>query len=281
MERIALPNSIEFTPGTNERHGVLTVEPLYPGYGTTIGNSLRRVLLSSLPGAAVTAVKIENAPHEFTTLPKVQEDILQIILNLKMLRLKVYTDEPVELKLSVKGEREVTAADIEKNSDVEIVNKDLKIATLTSKNAEIEMTIWVSRGRGYSAAETREKERRDIGTIAVDALFSPVHQVSIKVEPVRVGQMTNFDRLILDITTDGSITPGDAATEALKILNDHLAAISGGLHGQPPANETVPPVDNHDEDVAEEVAEIVASDNDEESTDDDTPKKGKKKSAKK
>lgn len=271
MERIALPTTIEFIPGTTGSHGVLKVEPLYPGYGTTLGNSIRRVLLSSLPGAAVTAVKIENAPHEFTTLPKVQEDILQIILNLKMLRLKVHVDEPVELRLAVTGEKLVTAADIEPNSDVEIVNPELPIATLTSKNAEIEMTIWVSRGRGYSAAETREKEHRSIGTIAVDALFSPVHQVSITIEPVRVGQITNFDRLILDITTDGSITANDACAEAISILCDHLNVVGAALSGVTTTNNVEMSTDDST------IIESAAADH----QDEPDVKKSKKKSAKK
>src|SRR3990167_9176433 len=141
MESILLPTKIEFQQGPDAYRGRAIIEPLYPGYGTTLGNSLRRVLLSSIPGAAVTAVKIQNAPHEFTTLPKVQEDVLQIILNLKQLRVKVFSDEPVRLRLAAKGECRVTAADIEKDSNVIIVNPDLLIATLTARNAELEMDI--------------------------------------------------------------------------------------------------------------------------------------------
>lgn len=225
MEQISLPSKIDFQAGTDAQTGTLVIEPLYPGYGTTIGNALRRILLSSLPGAAVTAVKIQNAPHEFTTLPKIQEDVLQIILNLKQLRVKVFSDEPVKLHLATKGERRVTAADIEKDSNVEIVNTDLLIATLTARNAELEMDIWVSQGRGYVPTEAREKEKMEIGTIAIDSFFSPIRQVTFRVEPARVGQMTNYDKLIMNISTDGTLTVAEAVLAADQLLVNHLTCI--------------------------------------------------------
>jgi DNA-directed RNA polymerase subunit alpha len=239
MEHIPLPSKVEFIAGANDRAGSVVVEPLFPGYGTTLGNALRRVLLSSLSGAAVTAVKIANASHEFTTLPKVQEDILQIILNLKLLRLRVATDEPVTLTLKAKGERVVTAADITPDSRVEVVNPDLPIATLTSRTAELELTLTVSRGRGYVPTEAREKERFDIGTVAVDAFFSPVRQVSFHVAPARVGQMTNFDKLVLDLETDGTLTPVEAVNAALDILVEQFQAVSASLRGQPATGDLV------------------------------------------
>lgn len=237
MESIALPLKTQYQPGKDAHSGRLVVEPLYPGYGTTVGNSLRRVLLSSLPGAAVTAVRIHNAPHEFTTLPKVQEDILQLILNLKRLRCKVYSDEPVQLHLKTKGEKVVLASEIDKNSQVEIVTPDLPIATLTSRDAELEMDLWVSQGRGFVTTESREKERMEIGVIAVDALFSPVRHVAFEVEGARVGQMTNYDKLILDVETDGTITPAEACQAATQILIDHFTLLTSML---PAAEATAP-----------------------------------------
>jgi DNA-directed RNA polymerase subunit alpha len=229
MERLPFPSTVEYRPGADESSGTLVIEPLYPGYGTTLGNALRRVLLSSLPGAAVTAVKIANAPHEFTTLPKVQEDVLQIILNLKQLRLRVFGNEPVTLHLTAKGERVARASDIVADSQVAIVNPDLPIATLTARNAELTMDITVSQGRGYVPTEAREKEKLDIGTIAVDALFSPVRQVAFRVEPTRVGQMTNFDKLVLTVTTDGTIAAAAAVREAAALLLEHLTLVTEAL----------------------------------------------------
>ena len=221
MENILLPK-IEFKTGDKPNTGILIIEPLFPGYGTTIGNTLRRVLLSSLPGAAVTAVKINGITHEFTTIPKVKEDVLNLILNIKQLRLISHNDEPVTLKLKAKGEMEVTAKQIEKNSDIEIVNPELHIATLTSRDAELEMELVVEKGRGFMSTESREKQKRDIGLIAIDALFSPIRRVSIKVEGARVGQMTNFDKLLVEIETDGTIMPQTTVTEAAKIIIEHF-----------------------------------------------------------
>jgi len=212
MESLLLPTKIQFKNGERPNEGVLTVEPCTPGYGTTLGNALRRVLLSSLSGAAVTSVKIRGADHEFSTLPHVKEDVLEIILNLKALRVKLFAEEPVKLLLSVKGEKTVTAADFSKNADVEIVNPDLVLATLTDKQATMEMEITISPGRGYRSTEDRQKEKLDLGVIGIDAFFSPVMNVSYQVEATRVGEKTDYDKLILNIETDGTLDPLMPAT---------------------------------------------------------------------
>jgi len=222
MESILLPSKIRFAKGDRPNEGVLTVEPCTQGYGTTIGNALRRAVLSSLPGAAVTSVKIKGVDHEFSTIPHVKEDALEIILNLKALRMKMFSEEPVRLSLSVKGEREVTAKDFSKNADVEIVNPDLPIATLTDKAASLEMEITIGPGRGYRTTEERIKEKLELGNIAIDALYSPVLNVSYKVEATRVGEKTDFDKLVLHIETDGTIDPLDACRTAVGILLDHF-----------------------------------------------------------
>lgn len=222
MESLLLPSKIRFQKGERPNEGILTLEPCLQGYGTTIGNALRRVLLSSLPGAAVTAVKIRGADHEFSTIPNVKEDVLEIILNLKTLRLKCFSEEPVKLTLSVKGEKDVRAKDFAKNADVEIVNPDQLIATLTDKTAAIEMEITVAQGRGYRSTEERIKEKLDLGTIAIDSLYNPVINVSYKVEATRLGEKTDYDKLILTIETDGTLDPLEACRNSVSVLVDHL-----------------------------------------------------------
>jgi DNA-directed RNA polymerase subunit alpha len=226
MEEILLPNKIEIVPGEHENESVLTMEPFFHGYGHTVGNAIRRVLLSSLQGAAVVAVKIKGASHEFQAIPDVKEDVLEIILNLKRLRFKCYSDEPVKLTLLVKGEKEVTAADIAKNSDVEVVGKNLHIATLTAKKAELEMEITVAKGRGYVPTEERSKDKAELGTIAIDALYSPIRNVGYKVDDVRVGQITNFDKLTLNIETDGTIAADEAVRQSAKLLISHFELLA-------------------------------------------------------
>lgn len=225
MESLLLPSKIRFVKGDRPNQGVLTVEPCAQGYGTTLGNALRRVLLSSLGGAAVTAVKIKGVDHEFSTMPNVKEDVLEIILNLKSLRMKCFSEEPVKLSLMVKGEKTVTAADFIKNADVEIVNPELVIATLTDKTAVFEMEVIIEQGRGYRSTEERAKEKLDLGTIAIDALYSPVLNVSYKVEATRLGDRTDYDKLILTIETDGTVDPLDACKSATGILFDHLSLL--------------------------------------------------------
>lgn len=230
MQNIALPKKIEFKTGSNPNEGLITVEPLFPGYGMTLGNSLRRVLLSSLPGAAVIGAKIKGASHEFMALPHVKEDVLEIILNLKQIRLKVYTEEEIRLELKVKGKKTVTAGDIAKNSQVEVKNPDLVLAHVTDENGSLEMEIVVKEGRGYKMPEGTKKENREIGYIEIDSLFSPVTLVSISVENTRVGKMTNWDKLNLDIKTDGTITPEEAFNESVKVLvNQYSALLPGAM----------------------------------------------------
>lgn len=222
MEPILLPSKIRFEHGERPHEGVLTVEPCAQGYGTTLGNALRRVLLSSLPGAAVTAVKIRGVEHEFSTMTHVKEDVLEIILNLKALRMKLFSEEPVKLSLMVKGQKDVTAADFTKDAQVEIVNPELHVASLTDASASMEMEVWVAPGRGYQTTEERLKEKMELGVIAIDALFSPVLNVSYKVEATRVGEKTDFDKLILRVETDGTVDALDATKQALAILQDYL-----------------------------------------------------------
>lgn len=201
-------------------YGKFIAEPLERGFGHTVGNSLRRVLLSSLRGSAITAVKINGALHEFSTLPGVVEDVTQIILNLKQIRIKSHTQEPAFLYLDVQGDREVTAADIQPNGRIEILNPDQIIATL-DKNGKLNMEMTVENGRGYVFAEPESE--RTIGEIPIDAFFSPVRRVNYHVEETRVGHMTNFDKLTLEVWTDGSISPKEAINEAAKILTDYLS----------------------------------------------------------
>jgi len=225
MENIFLPSKIELKEGKNPNEGTLLIEPLYHGYGTTIGNALRRVLLSSLPGAAVTAVKIKGVQHEFSTVKGIKEDVLEIVLNLKQLRLKLYSEEPVLLKLVKRGPGDALAKDIAKDANVEIINPDLKIATITDKGTELNMEITVEKGRGFEPTENRLKENLPVGTIAIDAIFTPIKDIGFKVEYTRVGQITNYDKLTLNLETDGTITPAAAINYAAKILIDHFSLL--------------------------------------------------------
>jgi DNA-directed RNA polymerase subunit alpha len=206
-----------------ENHGVFAIEPLDRGFGYTFGNSLRRVLLSSLEGAAVTSVKIEGVAHEFTTLPGVREDVTDILLNLKQLVCILHGESPeVEVRLTKRGEGVVTAADIEAPADLEILNPDLEIANLSAKG-RLEVTLTIGRGRGYVPAEGNRGQAHTIGVIPVDSMFSPIVRVSYDVEAARVGQRTDYDKLILDVTTNGSIDPKEAIAEAAEILIRQLA----------------------------------------------------------
>jgi DNA-directed RNA polymerase subunit alpha len=207
----------------NEHRGVFVIEPLDRGFGYTFGNSLRRVLLSSLEGAAVTSVKIEGVAHEFTTLKGVREDVTDIILNLKSLICTLHGDSPeIEVRLDKKGAGGVTAADIEAPADLEILNPDLEIANLSEKG-RLEITLTIGRGRGYVPAELNRGPEHTIGVIPVDSIFSPVRRVSYEVEAARVGQRTDYDKLSLDVTTDGSLAPRDAIGQAAEILIRQLA----------------------------------------------------------
>jgi len=226
MENILLPSKISYQEDPKDKNkATLTIEPCYFGYGTTVGNALRRVLLSSLPGAAVTAVKIQGVDQEFSAIENVKEDALEICLKLKELRLRVHSEEPVKLTLKVKGKKKITAADFDKNSDVEIINKDLEIATLTDEKAKLEMTVTVKQGRGYVTTEERSKEDAEIGTIIVDSLFSPVLKVGYQVVPTRVGDITNYDKLIMEIETNGALTPKEAVEKSAKVLIEHFSLL--------------------------------------------------------
>ena len=209
---------------TAENYGRFKIEPLEPGYGITLGNALRRILLSSLSGAAITSIKIDGAYHEFTSLPHVKEDVTEIVLNVKRIRLRSASDRPVRLNLSVRGERVVVASDIDAPEVIEIINGDQPIATLDSPEASLDMELTVEYGTGYSSADNREN--MSIGVIPVDAIFTPIPRVNYVVEHTRVGQQTDYDRLVMEIWTDGSIDPGDALSQAAQILRKHSEIIA-------------------------------------------------------
>lgn len=205
----------------DSKFGKFVVEPLERGYGTTLGNSLRRILLSSLPGAAVKNIEIEGVLHEFSAIENVVEDVTSIIMNIKKLALKIYSDEDKTLEIDVKDEGVVTAKDIMHDSDVEILNPDLKIATV-SKGGHLKMRLIANAGRGYTLAEENNTSDLPIGVIPVDSIYTPVERVNYQVENTRVGQSTNFDKLTLDVWTDGSITPQEAISLGAKIMTEHL-----------------------------------------------------------
>jgi DNA-directed RNA polymerase subunit alpha len=224
MENFLLPSKVEFQPGESEFMGSMIVMPCYYGYGTTLGNAYRRVLLSSLPGAAVEYFKIKGVQHEFSTTEGVKEDALEIMLNLKQLAVKVFSDDPVTLTLSKKGIGPVTAGDIEPNSNVEVINKDLVIANLTA-NKNFEMEITVGRGRGYKPVEEKDKKSYDLGTIVIDSVYTPIKDVGYKVEYTRVGDVTNYEKLTLSIETNGTIAPEEAIRQSTEILMNHFTII--------------------------------------------------------
>lgn len=223
---ISLPKVPKLIEQISKNRAVFEIEELYPGYGLTLGNALRRVILSSLSGAAVTSIKIKDVNHEFSTIPGVLEDVVEIILNLKQIRFKVFSDVPQTITLKAKGEKEVMASDIKLPSQVEIANPDALIATLTSKNASLEIEMQVERGLGYSEREARKKDKQEIGSIAVDAIFTPVKTINYDIEDMRVGDKTNYNRLKFDIETDGTITPTEALKSAAQILIEQFQVIT-------------------------------------------------------
>ncbi len=211
----------------SDSHAIFEIDNCYPGYGITIGNSFRRVLLSSLPGAAIVSVKIKGVSHEFSTIPNVLEDVIQIILNLKQIRFKVHTDiTSVKAELKISGEKEVKAKDIKTPSDIEIINKDAHIATLTNSKAKIEMEIEVGTGLGYVPVEQKGKQKLEIGAIALDAIYTPIKKVNYEVENMRVGDKTDFNRVKIDIETDGSVTPEQAFNRAAEILLEQFGVFT-------------------------------------------------------
>lgn len=205
----------------DNRYGKFVCEPLERGYGTTIGNSLRRILLSSLPGAAITSIRIDGVLHEFSTIPGVRDDVTNIVLNLKQLRLKMFTDEPKVIRIDIEGEKEVTAADITADADIEILNPELHIATL-NEDAKLHMEMTVERGKGYVPAEKNKKPDHVIGIIPIDSIFSPVTRVNYTVSDTRVGNVTDYDKLTIEIWTDGSIRPEEAVSRSANILIQHF-----------------------------------------------------------
>ncbi len=268
MQNIALPKKIGFKAGEDAGEGQIIIEPLYSGYGMTLGNPLRRVLLSSLPGAAVIGVKIKGVSHEFMALPGIKEDVLEIILNLKQLRIKMLGgEEESTLILKAKGKGKISASQIEKNSSVAIVNPELAIAELTEEGSSLEMEIFVKEGRGYKMSEGGKRDN-EIGYIEVDSIFSPVLSVSTSVESARVGKMTNWDKLILDIKTDKTITPQEAFEQSVQILVDQFSALLPGAIATGEESE--------EEEEVEVVEEEVVAET-EESEEKAAPKKTKKK----
>lgn len=217
MLKVTLPTAPRYTDLGNNT-GRIEIDGCHPGYGTTLGNAIRRVLLSSLTGAAVTSIKMSGISHEFSTIPGVLEDIIQIILNLKKVRFKVHKDEPVKLTLKEKGAKKITAAQIQCPADVEVVNKEAPIATITDKKGELEMEIEIQKGLGYVPVEQQEREKKEIGLIAIDAIFTPVKRVNYTVENTRVGKRTDYDKITLEVETDGSITPQEAYQKAIEIV---------------------------------------------------------------
>lgn len=226
MNYVYLSESVKaLTVKEDEKVGVFDVEGLYRGYGVTVGNALRRVLFSSLPGAAITRFKVKGVGHEFTTIPGVVEDVVEIGLNLKQVRFRFHADEPQVLTLKVKGEKKVTAGDIKGNAQVEIQNPEQHIATLTTKTGEIDMELTVEKGLGYEPVEAQKKDRLPIGMIALDAVYSPVTNVNFRIENMRVGERTDYDKVRFTIETDGTLSPSSALHKAVNILADHFKKI--------------------------------------------------------
>jgi DNA-directed RNA polymerase subunit alpha len=233
MENFLLPSKVEFQQGETALTGSLVITPCYHGYGTTLGNALRRVLLSSLSGGAVEAFKIKGVQHEFGAVDGVQEDVVEIMLNLKQLAVKVYGDDSVTLTLTKKGPGPVTGADVAKNSDAEVVNKDLVICNLTS-NKTLEMEIIVGKGRGFVPVEEKDKKNYPLGTIVTDSVYTPVKDVGYRVEYTRVGDITNYEKLTVNIETNGTISPQDAVQQSVKILIDHFSIVLSSVASTQP-----------------------------------------------
>ncbi len=256
MQNIPLAKKVTFTDGVSENESIITIEPLFPGYGMTLGNSLRRVLLSSLPGAAVVGVKIKGASHEFMALPNIKEDVLEILLNIKQLRVKMFDDEEVKLELNIKGKKVVTAADIKADSRVEIKNPDLVLAEITNASGSLDLEIFIQKGLGYRMTEGDNKANREIGYIEIDSVFSPVSLVSIDVENTRVGKMTNWDKIKLTVQTDGTITVKEAFELSVDILAEQFNEFLKISRGE----ETVEVIDElvSEAEIVEEISELEA-----------------------
>lgn len=226
MSLIPFPQKPKFTE-IDQSTGKFEINGCYPGYGTTLGNALRRVLLSSLEGAAITSVKIKGISHEFSTIPGVLEDAVHIILNLKKVRFRMYSDEPLKVTLKSKGTGAVKAGDIKTSSEIEVINPEQVIATITDKKTNLEMEIEVARGLGYVPVEQQKRENKEIGVIAIDAIYTPIERVNYVVEDMRVGKRTDYNKITLEIKTDGSISPKEAIAKAVEILVNQFSALSG------------------------------------------------------
>jgi DNA-directed RNA polymerase subunit alpha len=222
--QISLPQKPKYV-SLDEKTSVFEIEGCYPGYGTTLGNAIRRVLLSSMPGAAITSVKIKNVKHEFSTIPNVMEDIIQIILNLKQVRFRLFSEEPIKVSLKAKGEKAISAGAIECPSNVEVVNKDAHIATITSAKGELEMELEIASGIGYVPVEQQTREKKEVGVIAMDSIYTPIRRVNYTISNMRVGKRTDFEKISLEISTDGSITPMEAFSKSIEILVDQFSVM--------------------------------------------------------
>ncbi len=236
---ILLPSKPKIVERKDENQVVFEIDSLYPGYGVTIGNSLRRTLLSSLGGAAVTKVKIEGVNHEFSTIEGVMEDVMTIILNLKELMFKAHAEGEHVAMLKVKGEKEIKGSDLELPTQVELANKDAHIATITNKHTELDMEISIESGMGYSSTEERKEDKLEVGQIMIDAVFTPIKRVNFHVENMRVGKRTDFDRLFIEVETDRTVAPEDAFRQAVKILGDHYKVLSYFEGEEVPVEDTV------------------------------------------
>jgi DNA-directed RNA polymerase subunit alpha len=240
MSQFTLPDTALMKYEQTKKEGnsaTFVIEPLSPGYGTTIGNALRRVLLSSLEGAAISAIKVDDVTHEFSTIEGIKEDMVDIMLNLKKIRIKLHGDEKATITLDKKGPGTITAADFSKNAVVEIINPDTYIAT-ADKKSHLVIEATVEKGRGYITVERRSDEKMPLGNIALDCIFSPVERVNFNIENTRVGGMTNYDKLTIEITTNGVIDPEDSLKQAARILVEHFGLISGDLIVETPEEET-------------------------------------------
>ncbi|MBM3256321.1 MAG: DNA-directed RNA polymerase subunit alpha [Candidatus Moranbacteria bacterium] len=225
MQTIPLPEKPKIMEASEAR-GIFEIEGCYPGFGVTLGNAVRRVLLSSLEGAAATNIKIKDVSHEFSTIPNVMEDVVQVILNVKRVRFIMQGDNAIKAKLAIKGEKTVKAGDIKAPSNLTVVNRDQIIATLTDKKAELEMEFTVEKGIGYQMAEERERKEKEIGVIEIDSLFSPITRVNLEVENMRVGKRTDFEKLRLTIETDGTISPENAFKQVAAILVKQFSCLT-------------------------------------------------------
>ncbi|MBS41497.1 MAG: DNA-directed RNA polymerase subunit alpha [Rhodospirillales bacterium] len=258
-QELIKPNKLEVTPGFDEsRMGTIVVEPLERGFGLTLGNALRRVLLSSLQGAAVTAVQIDGVLHEFSSIPGVREDVTDIVLNLKSLSLRYQGDEARRISLTAEGPLEVTAGMIEASHDVEIVNPDLVICTLDD-GAKVNMEMTVTTGMGYLPAVQTRTEDQPIGLVPIDAIYSPVRRVSFQVDNTRVGQVTDYDKLTIDIETDGTLVPDDAVALAARILQDQLRPFVNFDEPEPPEDTTIPEEPKFNRNLLRKVDELELS----------------------